>query len=34
MTFKADEQVGQQYEDVERKWEYYRIIIFPEWNQD
>jgi hypothetical protein len=29
---KADEpQVGQQHEDAERKWEYYHIIIFPEW---
>ena len=29
--WKADEpQVGQRHEDVERKWEYYHIIIFPE----
>ena len=28
----ADEpQVGQQHKDVERNWEYYHIIIFPEW---
>jgi hypothetical protein len=25
-----DPQVGQQHEDVERKWEYNPIIIFPE----
>ena len=23
-------QVGQQHEDVKKKWEYYHIIIFPE----
>jgi hypothetical protein len=29
---KADEpQVGQRYEAVESKWEYYHIIIFREW---
>ena len=27
---KADEpQVGERYEDVERKWEYYHLNIFP-----
>ena len=32
LSLKADEpQVGQLHEDVERKWEYYHIIIFPEW---
>ena len=35
MSLKVDEpQVDQQSEDVERKWEYYHIIIFPEWNED
>jgi hypothetical protein len=29
---KADEpQVGQRHENEEMKWEYYHIIIFPEW---
>ena len=31
LSLKADEpQVVQRHEDVERKWEYYHIIIFPE----
>ena len=31
LFLKPDEpQVGQLHEDVERKWEYYHIIIFPE----
>ena len=31
LSLKADEpQVGQRHEDVERKREYYHIIIFPE----
>ena len=31
LYLKADEpQVGQQHEDVERKLEYYHIIVFPE----
>ena len=31
LSLKADEpQVGQQHEDVERKREYYHIIILPE----
>ena len=31
LSLKADEpQVGQRHENVERNWEYYHIIIFPE----
>ena len=33
MTLKAEElQVNQKHEVMERKWEYYHIIIFPEQN--
>ena len=32
LSLKAGEpQVGQQHEDMEKNWEYYHIIVFPEW---
>ena len=35
LYFKADEpKVGQRHENVERNWEYYYIIIFPEQTYD